>query len=154
MTSNRRNRVIKMSVSSRRQLLTKISELNNLQDKLEAQQANLEDIVRRLSNIGSTLVALDELAKRKKSKFEGFIALGSDVFIRGKIEVDKEKILQEIGAGVSLSLNLEKTQTRLEKRREDLRDKINQKQGQLSEIVKRIQKLRSEIRNLRQQIQY
>ncbi|NIQ04878.1 MAG: prefoldin subunit alpha [Candidatus Korarchaeota archaeon] len=143
-----------MSVSSRRQLLTKISELNNLQDKLEAQQANLEDIVRRLSNIGSTLVALDELAKRKKSKFEGFIALGSDVFIRGKIEVDKEKILQEIGAGVSLSLNLEKTQTRLEKRREDLRDKINQKQGQLSEIVKRIQKLRSEIRNLRQQIQY
>lgn len=131
----------------------KILRLNKLQEDLETQQSQLEETVARLQEINSTLLALEELAKEEKEKFTGFVKLGADVFVKGEIKVDKDKILQDIGAGVSLSLTIEETQERLKKRQKEIREKVQAQQKELSKLRREIQELRAEIREVQQQYQ-
>lgn len=142
-----------MSGSAERGIQEKILKLNQLQEDLETQQSQLEETINRLQEINSTLMALEELSMEEKEKFTGFVKLGSNTFVKGKVKLEKDKILQDIGAGVSLSLTMEKTQKRLKKRQKEIREKVQAQQKELSKLQKEIQELRTEIREIQQQYQ-
>lgn len=142
-----------MSLPSKNELRKKISKLNRLEEQLKTQRTELEEKVEELENFSTTLVALEELSRKDEDHFEGFISLGSDVFVKGKVKVDREKILQEIGAGVSLALSIEETQERLKRRQRQLRDEVQEQQKELNQSIKKMQELRSEIQRLQNRFQ-
>lgn len=142
-----------MSLPNKNKLRSKIAKLNKLQQELEPKQAKLEDTMTSLESVSDTLIALDELAEKEGDKFEGFINIGSNVYVKAEMKLEKDKILQEIGAGVSLSLGIEKTRERLKRKQKRIRKEIQEKQKDVKQLIEKIQNLRSEIRQMQQNLQ-
>jgi prefoldin alpha subunit len=106
-----------------------IAEYANLHIRLEALAKERDEILEKIEEIEDTISSVEEV----KDNLDSLFPIGNGVYCEGK--VNEEKFLVNIGAGILLKLDKEKTIEILRKRIEILKKAIEEINEQMSNII-------------------
>lgn len=129
-----------------RELIYKLQLFQAESESLQ-QQASLIEL--SLNEIENTIQTLDSMNGVKAGQ-EILVPIGAGARIYATI-ARLDKIIINIGAGISIEKNIEETKKILEKRREELRQGYEQVIGNLSAVTAEIQKLQQEAQKYRRE---
>ena len=106
-----------------------IAEYANLQIRLETLAKERDEILEKIEEVEDTISSVEEV----KDNLDSLFPIGNGVYCEGK--VNEEKFLVNIGAGILLKLDKEKTIEILRKRIEILKKAIEEINEQMSNII-------------------
>lgn len=116
----------------------------NLKQSLEAYQLLYETNRQRLEEVLLTISALEGLKKKNIGMFDGFVSIGSGIFIRIKGSLSK-KVLMGMGANIAVEVEIDDAISKLKERESNLRQELTKIQNMINQLVSTIYKLEEEI---------
>ncbi len=134
-------------VSPQEEIQKEYARLSLLRERASQLAARQRVLIARMSELENSIKALNEL---KEKAGETLIAIGSDVYV--KCNVNREKVIINVGAGVCVEKHMSEAIKLLEEKKEKLRkalEEINREIERLAPLIaeseERLAKLASSI---------